>query len=203
MPNDDLTRSAVVAGALRQMKLAMRSTSKVAPYLYTAAVEAARAPAFYRDLHVADTIEGRYEMIVLHVVVLLRRLRAAGPGQGRLAQAVVDYMASDLDRSIRELGVGDLSVGKFMKRLGEGLYGRAKAYDAALDMNDEAELEQALLRNIYDGEEPPEGVLARVARYVTTQQDHLATQRIDRIASGEIDFNEPADLSSGNDETRT
>ena len=173
------------------MKLAMRSANRAASHLYTAAVEAARAPAFYRDLHVADKIEGRYEMIVLHVVLLLRRLRAAGRVQDLLAQAIVDYMASDLDRSIRELGVGDLSVGKFMKRLGEGLYGRAKAYDTALDARDEAELEQVLLRNIYDGEEPPGGVLGEAARYVTAQLDHLATQPIDRIASGKIGFKEP------------
>jgi len=106
---------------------------RAASGLYGRAVDAARAPEFYRGYGVADTIEGRYEMIVLHIVLLLFRLRSSdqgrgpdrardsGKGRARLAQALVDFMAADLDRSIRELGVGDLSVSRFMKRLGEGL----------------------------------------------------------------------------------
>ena len=174
-----------------------RSQRAAAPYLYTAAVDAARVPGFYRDLGVADTIEGRYEMIVLHVVLLVRRLRAVGSGQAKLAQAVIDFMASDLDRSMRELGVGDLSVGKFMKRLGEGLYGRAAAYEKALDDHDSSALEAALLRNIYDGYEPDEGILPVIARHVQTQQDHLAEQSIERIAAGQVDFLAPPDLHRG------
>ena len=110
------------------------SSKRIAAELYSGVVTAARAPAFYAELGVPDTVEGRYEMIVLHVVLLLRRMRQPGAGQKRLSQALVDFMAADLDRSIRELGVGDMSVGKFMKRLGEGLYGRAAvaAYGAGL-----------------------------------------------------------------------
>ena len=121
-----------------------RFIRRAASELYTKSVAAARLPDFYAALAVPDTIEGRYEMIVLHIVLLLRRLRQPGEHQKRLAQALVDYMAADLDRSIRELGVGDLSVGKFMKRLGEGLYGRAAAYDKALDDRDPRALETAV-----------------------------------------------------------
>lgn len=162
------------------------SPRRVAAELYACAVDAARAPVFYRDLAVPDSIEGRYEMIVLHVVLLLRRL--GGGRQKRLAQAVVDIMAADLDRSIRELGVGDMSVGKFMKRLGEGLYGRAAAYNQALDAHDGAALETALLRNIFDGYDPGEPVLAAIAAYVQSQQDHLAGQALDRLAAGTVTF---------------
>jgi len=184
------------------MRIRIGSSRKAAPYLYTAVVEAARAPAFYRDLGVPDTIEGRYEMIVLHVVLLIRRLRAADSRQDRsrqdrLAQAIVDFMASDLDRSIRELGVGDLSVGKFMKRLGEGLYGRAQAYDTALDANDMAALEEALLRNIYDGYEPPEGALTAIAHHVRAQQDYLAGQPTETIVAGTVNFLAPTDMNRG------
>ena len=135
-----------------------------------------------------DTIEGRYEMIVLHVVLLLRRLRAPGAERKRLAQALVDFMAADLDRSIRELGVGDMSVGKFMKRLGQGLYGRAGAYDGALDNSDAAALEEAILRNIFDGYDPGDQILATFARYVQSQNDYLAGLPIEPIAAGHIDF---------------
>lgn len=174
-----------------------RSPRRAAPHLYTSVVDAARAPVFYRDLEVPDSIEGRYEMIVLHMVLLLRRLRAAGGKQGRLAQALVDYMAADLDRSMRELGVGDLSVGKFMKRLGEGLYGRAAAYDGALDKGDIVVLEMALARNIFDGESPGDQILAIFARYVQTQLDHLDGQPIEDIAVGTVDFLPLADFEHG------
>jgi cytochrome b pre-mRNA-processing protein 3 len=164
---------------------------RIASQLYTAAVAAARVPDFYAALAVPDTIEGRYEMIVLHVVLLLRRMRQPGASHKRLAQALVDYMAADLDRSIRELGVGDLSVGKFMKRLGEGLYGRAGAYDKALDSGDRPALQVAILRNIYDGEEPGEGIVEALAGYVEAQNEHLSAQPAAVIAEGSADFLNP------------
>jgi len=166
-----------------------RSPSRrAASELYTAAVAAARAPAFYSAFAVPDTIEGRYEMIVLHVVLLLRQLRRPGEARQRLAQALVDYMAADLDRSIRELGVGDLSVGKFMKRLGEGLYGRAAAYDRALDERDRMALQEAIARNIYDGEGPDEGILAAFVGHVEAQDGNLSAQPVATIAAGRADF---------------
>ncbi len=168
---------------------------RVAALLYAEAVAAARAPALYRDFRVADTIEGRYELIVLHVVLLARRL--SSPDDAKLAQALVDFMAADLDRSIRELGVGDLSVGKFMKRLGEGLYGRAQAYNAALAVPPPA-LEQAILRNIHAGIDPGPGggLLALMTDYVHNQDKHLAGQEIANIRAGSVDFLTPPDLES-------
>jgi len=161
---------------------------RIASELYTAAVGAARTPGFYSAFAVPDTIEGRYEMIVLHVVLLLRQLRRPGEPHKRLAQALVDYMAADLDRSIRELGVGDLSVGKFMKRLGEGLYGRAAAYDKALDDADRAALQEAILRNIYDGEGPDGEILAAFVRHVEAQNAALSAQPAAAIAAGRVEF---------------
>ncbi len=175
----------------------INSPKRIAAELYGDVVGAARAPAFYADLGVPDTIEGRYEMIVLHVVLLLRRLRQSGAGQKRLSQALVDFMAADLDRSIRELGVGDMSVGKFMKRLGEGLYGRAAAYNKALDDRDIPALEAAALRNIYDGYEPEERILATIACYIQAQHDHLSGQPIEPIAAGHVVFLPFADMNLG------
>jgi cytochrome b pre-mRNA-processing protein 3 len=164
----------------------------MAPFVYARIVDAARAPIFYREFGVADTIEGRYEMIVLHVVLLLRRLRDKNGADSKLAQAIVDFFASDLDRSMRELGVGDLGVGRFMKRLGEGLYGRAAAYDAALDNGDDEKLSEALLRNVYNSLNPLNLTLVRLARYVQNQSLHLASQTIDQIKAGNIDFMPPS-----------
>ncbi len=133
-------------------------------------------------------------MIVLHIVLLLRRLRSGGGQHARLAQAIVDYMASDLDRSIREIGVGDMSVGKFMKGLGQGLYGRASAYDAALDAGDAKALEDALIRNIFDGDAPAGRIIDLLAGYVRKQLDHLDGQKTETIAAGTINFLQLPDI---------
>ncbi len=172
------------------------SSRRIAGLLYESVVAAARAPFFYRDLLVPDTIEGRYEMIVLHATLLLRRLRDPAVGRRRLAQAVVDYMAADFDRSIRELGVGDLSVARFMQRLGEGLYGRAAAYDAALDNGDSGALMTAIQRNIFSGIDPGGRILALIAGYVERQRDHLQTQLAGDLALGQVNFIEPEDRLS-------
>ncbi len=167
------------------------SPRRVAPQLYARVVAAARAPEFYRDLGVADTIEGRYEMIVLHMVLLLRRLRMPDGQRPKLAQALIDYMAADFDRSMRELGIGDLSVARFMKRLGEGVYGRAAAYDSALDKADPIALSAALLRNVYNGVDPEGRGLAVIADYVLAQSRYIGGQPIERIDAGHVDFLPP------------
>lgn len=177
--------------------IGLRSSGRrrIAAQLYAAAVTAARSPVLYRDLGVADTIEGRYELVVLHVVLVVRRLAESEGKRSKLAQALIDFMASDLDRSIRELGVGDLSVGKFMRRLGEGLYGRAAAYNAALDAASPA-LQDALLRNVYGGVTPAERVLALMTDYVHIQDRHLAGQQIAAIEAGHVEFLSPSGLRS-------
>jgi cytochrome b pre-mRNA-processing protein 3 len=131
--------------------------------LYQRMVALARAPRIYAAWGVPDTVEGRFEMISLHVALLLRRLHGV---DSALAEAVLKAMWLDLDASIRELGIGDLSVGKKMKLLASNFYGRAAAYDAALKNGDPAELQIVLVRNVYDGEAPAPGPVAALAAYV-------------------------------------
>ena len=102
--------------------------------LYEAATRQARQPAFYERLGAPDTVEGRFELYSLHVVLLLNRLK----GEGDAAQALFDTYVSALDHTLREMGVGDLTVPKKMRKLGEAFYGRAKAYQAALAEGDHA-----------------------------------------------------------------
>ena len=113
--------------------------------LYIACVTQARNSFFYNELHVPDTLDGRFDMVVLHVFLLLRRLK----GEEGLARALTDAFFVDMDRNLRELGVGDPGVGKRIRKMVDALYGRIAAYEDAWEKDDK--LQEALKRNIYAG----------------------------------------------------
>ncbi len=172
--------------------------SEPALNLYRAAVTAARAAPFYAVLGVPDTPDGRFDMIALHVFLVLRRLKQGGGPQAlALAQALTDQMFADMDRSLRELGVGDLGVGRQVKALAEAFMGRAAAYDLALDdpgpLGREG-LAAALFRNIFraapNGEAATAGTVA-LAAHVRAADAALAAQAMDAILSGSISFPSP------------
>ena len=151
--------------------------------LYARAVEQARRPALYADLGVPDTGEGRFEAYSLHVVLLLDRLRAQGPEAGEVSQSLFDAYVKDLDHALREMGVGDLSVGRKMRRLGEAFYGRGKSYDAAFAaLPDVGPLEALLVRTVYAG--AAAAAAPRLAAYVTAQRQALAAQPLDELVAG-------------------
>ncbi len=118
--------------------------------IYGMIVTQAREPLFYRDLAVPDTLDGRFDLLVLHLWMVLRRLKSTEGGAG-VSQALFDRFCADMDANLREMGVGDLTVPKRMQAFGEAFYGRAAAYDLALTDGREA-LAQALCRNILNGE---------------------------------------------------
>jgi cytochrome b pre-mRNA-processing protein 3 len=158
--------------------------------LYCAAVAAARAPAYYADLGVPDSLDGRFDLVGLHVFLLIRRLRALPPPGAALAQAVFDAMFNDMDVNLREIGVGDMSVGKKVKQMWEAFHGRAAAYQSALGSPDPAELEAALARNVWRGLAPP-GQAAALARVARAQDACLATQDLAGFRAGAVRFLPP------------
>jgi cytochrome b pre-mRNA-processing protein 3 len=141
---------------------------------YAAIVSQARCPEFYESLGVPDTLDGRFDLIVLHASIYLKRLRAAGTEGRDLAQAVFDTMFDNLDQSLRELGVGDITLPKKIRAMVEAFYGRAAAYDKALGEDDAAGLADALMRNIYAGRAPAAGMLERLSAYLRTMSQALA-----------------------------
>jgi cytochrome b pre-mRNA-processing protein 3 len=152
--------------------------------LYGTIVAQARAPVFYQNYGVPDTVNGRFEMIVLHAVLLLHRLNAASDPIRRLGQAIFDMFCSDMDGNLRELGVGDLAVPRTMRRIGEAFYGRQQAYEAALAAPEVQQLAAALARNVFGMSEPGAGAerLAAYAREAVrdlTAQDETALSRAD------------------------
>jgi cytochrome b pre-mRNA-processing protein 3 len=115
--------------------------------LYLAIVAAARQPEFYSELGVPDTVDGRFDLIVAHLYLVLARLKLEAPTE---CQELTDFFFVDMDRSLREMGVGDLGVAKRVRQMAEAFYGRVKAYDLAFQKDDAALLE-VVERNIYAG----------------------------------------------------
>ena len=160
---------------------------KTANLLYDAIVAQARQPDFYHAFQVEDSLTGRFEMIVLHAYMLFHRLRDEDKEALELGQAVFDRFFRDMDDSLREIGVGDLSVPKKIKKMAQSFYGRVEAYDAARADSTDA-LADALARNIFpecDGK----GVEAQLlAHYVLENAKTLAAQPMSALASGDLSF---------------
>lgn len=158
--------------------------------LYARVVAQARLPAFYERLGAPDTVEGRFELYSLHVLLLLERLRGGGEAAAEVSQSLFDAYLSGLDHALREMGVGDLSVGRKMRKLGEAFYGRGKSYDAALAALPDAEpLEAFLRRTVYaeaDGAPAP-----GLAHYVIGQRQALAGQPLEALVAAEVSWNAP------------
>jgi cytochrome b pre-mRNA-processing protein 3 len=131
----------------RKSRISLRGTIEA---IYGMIVAQAREPLFYRDLGVPDTVNGRFDLLLLHLWMVLRRLQLI-EGGADLCQTLFDRFCDDMDANLREMGVGDLTVPKRMRAFGEAFYGRAAAYDQALTAGTEP-LAQALGRNILNGE---------------------------------------------------
>lgn len=170
-----------------------RRQSRPAEAVYEAIVAQARHPAFYTDYGVADGFEERFDLLVLHVHLVVRHLTKAGAGDR--AQALFDAMFFDMDRSLRAIGVGDMSVGKRVKDMVRAYYGRTAAYDSALQESADDALAVTLHRNIFGadaaaGTAPGEGP-SRLARQVRATVAELSAQPVDDIAAGRIRFPDP------------
>lgn len=162
------------------------SAQLVGRALYASVVEQSRSPALYARLGAPDTVEGRFELYSLHVVLLLDRLTGEGAQAQETSQALFDTYVKSLDHALREMGVGDLSVGKKMRRLGEAFFGRVKSYSAAFTaLPDRVPLEALLARTVYAGDEARAPDLAG---YVLAQREHLAAAPLDGVLAGTADW---------------
>lgn len=157
-----------------------RPGARIGDEIYALAVNQARNAGFYTRLGVADQIDARFELYTLHVLLLVLRLRDENTPQGQdTAQALFDVYVSALDHVLREEGVGDVAVGKKMRKLGEALYGRMAAYEQPLRADDAAGLSQALARNVYADAEAAHA--DELARYALTTRKALADQKFNTV----------------------
>lgn len=159
-----------------------------AAHLYVAAVEQARRPEFYLRCAVPDTLDGRFELIALHTFLAMHRLAAESDQTSRdIAQALFDRLFADMDRSLREMGVGDMGIGRRIQQMAQGFYGRMAAYRQALADGDAA-LDSALRRNLYGTVEVEPGTTALLVAYVRRAVAELADQPVDQLGAGRIAF---------------
>ncbi|RXT44880.1 ubiquinol-cytochrome C chaperone family protein [Bradyrhizobium betae] len=156
--------------------------------IYGMIVTQAREPIFYRDLGVPDTVNGRFDLLLLHLWLLLRRLRTV-QGATELSQALFDRFCEDMDDNLREMGIGDQTVPKRMRAFGEAFYGRVQAYDQAMDAGGEA-LASAICKNILNGVSPDQA--ERLAIYARATQADL--DRTDEVALLRASFKFPPAL---------
>lgn len=167
----------------------------VAHQLYVILAGQARLPVFYREGAVPDSLDGRFDMLALHLFLVLRRL-SAEPGSAaaaELAQQLFDVMFGDMDRSLREMGVGDLTVGKRIREMSDAFYGRAEAYVLGVQaVDDNVALMAALARNLYRGNAPDATRLARMAIYIRDVAQALEKQSCSDFLTGKLIFPAPA-----------
>lgn len=158
-----------------------RPRERLGQPLYELAVRQARDPGFYTRLGVADRIDARFELYTLHVLLLVMRLRDEGERGAEAGQALFDTYVSALDHALRELGVGDISVGKKMRKLGEAMYGRMTAYEGPLRDGDARALSAGLARNVFESDDADAG--AALAGYALGSRARLAAQDFNAVVS--------------------
>ena len=170
-----------------------RKTIDLSP-AYVSVVKQARRPELYSDKHAPDSFDGRFDMLGAHVHLVLRRFRQDGVARDEIGQALFDMFFADMDQAMRESGVGDLAVGKRIRKMAQAFYGRAAAYDEAMGKAAPAEadcieaLTSVLRRNLdpngeRDHEQTAQG-MAELADYLVRLEAHLAQQSVDDILAG-------------------
>lgn len=157
--------------------------------LYSAILARAREATFYEDFGVPDTIDGRFDMVALHAFLILRRLKRDHPATARLSQELFDLMFIDMDENLREMGVGDLSVGRRVKDMAKAFLGRVAAYEEALGQDDGEALVAALRRNLFRGVVAGDGRhIFAMADYVRGQETGLSGLALETLLAGDLAF---------------
>ena len=161
-----------------------RRLNATAHEIYGSIVAQTRKPVFYADWCVPDTVEGRFDVLVVHLSLVVRRLNAGKEEDATLGQRVAEAFIEDMDDTFREMGVGDLAVPKRMKAASEAYNGRLLAYSEALDGGNMTELMAALTRNMSVAPEGPAPDCERLAAYMEASASKMSTLGLDEISKG-------------------
>lgn len=172
-------------GILRKL-FTNSATKDSALRLYIQIVKQARRPVFYHSLGVPDTPAGRFDLVALHGFLVIQRLRNETTVLS-LVQALSDTMFADMDSNLREMGVGDLSIGKHVKMLASHYLGLALAYESGLRGTDD-DLRSALRRNLYAAVDPTPVQIDIIVDYIRSSSANLTQEPLSHFNAGTIQF---------------
>ena len=153
--------------------------------LYNSAMKASRNPYLYKTCGVEDSLEGRFEMICLHVVLIIHRLNEDYERTAELSQSLFDAMFADMDQSLRQIGIGDMGIPRRMKHMMKSFNGRIHVYTEALEARSRKKLEEAIKRNIFNSLKKNSD---KLVEYVMRQKKHRKKADIDQLIDGEVSF---------------
>lgn len=156
--------------------------------LFDVIVGRSRDPDFFLGFKVPDTLDGRFDTLVLHMFLVLKRLKDEGPKENEAAQHLMDLFVDNLDINLRAAGVSDIRIGKQMKKRLADFYGRLEAYDRALDNDDDRQLADSLDRNLFPDMAVDANHLTRLVSYLRGQHKHLSALSASDIAAGRFTF---------------
>ena len=152
---------------------------------YDEIVKQSRRPELMTNFHVADNIDGRFDLLCLHMCLVLKRLKKKPELTRQYSQDLFDFMFLDMDQSLREMGVGDLSVGNRVKEMGKAFLGRLQVYESVIDAKDD-KLQEALIRNVYRGNVGCSEYADKLACYTRQIDKKLANIPINEIMEGKV-----------------
>jgi len=164
---------------------ARQAQRRKAESLYRAVMTQTRRPEFYVNGGIADTFEGRFDLLVVHVALVLFRLKGEGEAGKAVGQQMFDLFFADMDAALREMGVGDTSVGKRVREMSEAFYGRLESYDGGLSADETDRLRMAVERNLYGAQDNTENApqAAAMAVYMRAAADHMKCMSLDGLGA--------------------
>ncbi|MGH1403329.1 MAG: ubiquinol-cytochrome C chaperone family protein [Alphaproteobacteria bacterium] len=187
----------------KQKNTTHRNKQEIASALYQAALSSSKKEVFYTRYGVPDTFDGRFDLLLLHLFLILRPLTREGSYE-KLSQAVFDTTFRNMDQTLREMGIGDMGIPKHMKRMMKAFNGRMHSYQEALFPGELENIEgvvpssvsEVLRRNLYgtveDNNLPDENIIKDFEQYIrqNAEQDHHA------IAKGVVHFKEDKEMKN-------
>lgn len=162
--------------------------------IYASLHEQARSSWFFDEAGVPNTLDGRFELLVLHVFLWIDRMKKEDNydlAYEAVTEQLLEVMFDDLDAGLREVGVGDTGVPRRIKAMAEALYGRIEAYEDALSSKQAVHV--ALQRNVYNGE-GDESDINRLQLYLGYISDALTQRPPERLAEGTLQLPSPDDF---------
>lgn len=171
--------------------------NNVGHQLFQTVVDQSRIPLFYSELAVEDSIDGRFDLMAFNMAFVLDKLDMHSNEEGvpDLKRILQEIMFDNLDLTLREIGVGDLGVGKKIKVMAEAFYGRMMVYQDLFKSRDIKGMSEALGRNLYRGEGIDQGIIDHMVFYSFSQLDHIKKQSLEKVVSGEINFLAPGKIA--------